>query len=281
MSAAQCRDLNELHPKVKELAEQLIAECKKQGLNVLITETYRSVERQDALYAQGRTTPGIIVTNARGSDMSSYHQWRLAFDFCQNIRGKEYDTTFMNKVGAIGTKLGLEWGGSWTTFKDTPHFQYTYGLTIKQLKAGAKIPSYTPNSTSSVTNSVTNGKTITQTKIKLNGVIKTVNTVLHNGNNFIRLRDLSDSKIEIGYDSSKMPTVTVKATNPVSTTLINSTKVYPVNVTKTKIKLNGVVKEVETILIDNTNYIKLRDLTDSKLSVNFDTVSKMPVVTAK
>lgn len=281
MSAAQCRDINELHPKVKELAEKLIAECKKQGLNVLITETYRTVARQDALYAQGRTTPGSIVTNAKGSDMSSYHQWRLAFDFCQNIRGKEYDMTFMNKVGAIGQKLGLEWGGAWTGFKDTPHFQYTYGLTIAQLKAGAKIPDYKPSTSTSQSPSQ-NNKVISQTKIKLNGVVKSVNTVLHNDNNFIRLRDLSDKKIEIGYDSaSKMPIVTVKATTAVTTSLINSSKAYAVNVTKTKLKLNGVIKEVETINIDDTNYIKLRDLADSKISVDFDNTLKMPIVVSK
>ncbi|MGL4345674.1 MAG: M15 family metallopeptidase [Cellulosilyticaceae bacterium] len=136
----QCRDLNELHPKVKQLAEALIAECKKQGLNIGISETYRTKERQDYLYAQGRTRPGNIVTHVSGRDMRSYHQWRLAFDVYNDVKGNEYDTKVLRKVGEIGKKLGLEWGGSWSGFQDTPHFQYTFGLSIKELKSGKKPP---------------------------------------------------------------------------------------------------------------------------------------------
>lgn len=134
------RDLNELHPKVKELAIKLLEECKKQGMNIGISETYRSVERQDYLYAQGRTRPGAIVTYTRGSQRQSYHQWRLAFDVYNNVRGAEYDSNILKRVGAIGMKLGLEWGGSWSGFYDTPHFQYTFGLSIKELNAGKRPP---------------------------------------------------------------------------------------------------------------------------------------------
>lgn len=141
----QCRDLNELHPKVKELAEKLIEECEKQGIKIGISETYRTKERQDYLYAQGRTRSGNIVTYVRGSDMRSYHQWRLAFDVYHNVKGKEYDSAVLKKVGAIGLKLGLEWGGSWSGFQDTPHFQYTFGLSIQDLKNGKKPPqNYVP-----------------------------------------------------------------------------------------------------------------------------------------
>lgn len=140
-----CRDLNELHPKVKELAEKLLEECSKQGLNIKIGETYRSVARQDYLYAQGRTRTGNIVTNAKGESMSSYHQWRLAFDIFNNVKGDEYNVQILNKVGAIGRKLGLEWGGDWATFKDTPHFQHTFGLSLNDLKAGKKPPQYIPD----------------------------------------------------------------------------------------------------------------------------------------
>lgn len=144
-----CRELNELHPKLKELAEKLLEACKNQGLNIKIGETYRSVERQDYLYAQGRIRPGSIVTNAKGSSMASYHQWRLAFDIFQNIKGEEYDSVILAKVGDIGQKLGLEWGGSWSSFRDTPHFQYTFGLSLQDLKSGKKPPEYKPTSSTS------------------------------------------------------------------------------------------------------------------------------------
>ncbi len=138
------RDLNALHPKVKELAVKLLEEAERQGLKIGISETYRSPERQDYLYAQGRTRPGRIVTYVKGSSMSSYHQWRLAFDVYHNVRGDEYNHTVLDKVGRIGESIGLEWGGGWSGFKDSPHFQYTFGLSIADLKNGKRPPEYAP-----------------------------------------------------------------------------------------------------------------------------------------
>lgn len=195
-----CRDLKELHPVVKVLAEKLIAECEKQGLKIGISETYRSIERQDYLYSQGRTRPGNVVTNAKGSSMSSYHQWRLAFDFFQNIKGKEYDPAFMQKVGKIGQSLGLEWGGSWTGFKDTPHFQYTFGLSITDLKSGKKPPEQ-------VQVEQLMGE-LKKTVIILNGVEKEVQTYFLDGYNYIKLQDLKCDKIDIGYNGK--PVITTK-----------------------------------------------------------------------
>ncbi|MGL4362760.1 MAG: M15 family metallopeptidase [Cellulosilyticaceae bacterium] len=130
------RSLDKLHPKVKQLAEQLIQKCKEEGMDIGISETYRTVERQNYLYEQGRSRKGNIVTNARGEDKSSYHQWGLAFDIYNNVKGDEYNSEVINKAGIIGEKLGLEWGGHWRSFKDGPHFQYTFGLTIRELKEG-------------------------------------------------------------------------------------------------------------------------------------------------
>lgn len=92
---------------------------------IKIISTYRTFAEQDALYAQGRTTPGNIITNARGGE--SFHNYKIAFD----IYCKDY-----NKVGAIGKKIGLEWGGDWETFKDLAHFQLTLGYTIKDFIYG-------------------------------------------------------------------------------------------------------------------------------------------------
>ena len=74
------RDITLCHPRLQTLAAELIKECEKQGLQIKIGETLRTTAEQDALYAQGRTKPGTIVTNAKGSSYSSYHQWGVAFD---------------------------------------------------------------------------------------------------------------------------------------------------------------------------------------------------------
>ena len=119
------RDITLCHPRLQVLAAKLVEECSKQGLIIKIGETYRTVAEQDALYAQGRTTPGNIVTNAPGSTYSSYHQWGTAFDIFRNDGQGAYNEVgdFFGRVGAIGVSLGLEWGGNWKSPVDKPHFQ--------------------------------------------------------------------------------------------------------------------------------------------------------------
>ena len=73
------RSLSDLNPKVAAMCSEFINRCKAEGIDVLITSTYRDAESQNALYAQGRTTPGKKVTNAKGGQ--SFHNWKVAFDF--------------------------------------------------------------------------------------------------------------------------------------------------------------------------------------------------------
>ena len=119
------RDITLCHPRLQALAGRLIDECNKQGFKIKISETLRTVAEQDALYAQGRTQPGNIVTNAPGSSYSSYHQWGTAFDIFRNDGTGAYNESgkFFERVGAIGVALGLEWGGNWKSIVDKPHFQ--------------------------------------------------------------------------------------------------------------------------------------------------------------
>ncbi len=129
-----------LHPRVQVLADKFLELCDKAGYNILITSGYRSIEEQNKKYAQGRTTAGGIITNAKGG--SSYHNYRLAFDFVpiKNNKADWDDLETFRKIGAIGKSVGLEWGGDFKTIVDMPHFQYSGGLSISQLKAGAKLP---------------------------------------------------------------------------------------------------------------------------------------------
>lgn len=119
------RDITLCYPRLQMKAAQLTEECRKQGLLIKIGETLRTAAEQDALYAQGRTKPGSIVTNAKGSTYRSMHQWGVAFDFFRNDGQGAYNESgnFFNRVGQIGKGIGLEWGGSWTSIQDKPHFQ--------------------------------------------------------------------------------------------------------------------------------------------------------------
>lgn len=140
------RNVSQLHPELQKKVVKLQKECLKAGTKIKIGECFRTVAEQNALYAKGRTASGSIVTNAKGNSYSSMHQWGVAFDFFLDMDvdkdGKTSDDAFnnatklFNKVGAIGKKLGLEWGGDWKSIKDLPHFQLpNWGSTATQLKA--------------------------------------------------------------------------------------------------------------------------------------------------
>jgi peptidoglycan L-alanyl-D-glutamate endopeptidase CwlK len=128
------RDINELKPNVASLCNQFVAKCKEQNIDVIITSTYRDYESQEALYAQGRTKPGKKVTNAKGGQ--SYHNFKVAFDFCPIVNGKAQwtDVTTFTKCGEIAESLGLEWAGRWLRFKELAHCQLTEGKTLAQLR---------------------------------------------------------------------------------------------------------------------------------------------------
>lgn len=130
------RSLDDLNPKVALLARNLINECRKQDIDILITSTYRDAESQNALYAQGRTTNGKKVTNAKAGQ--SFHNWRCAFDFVPIVNGKAQwsDIALFDKVGLIGEKLGLTWAGRWKSFPERAHFQFTNGLTLQDFQQG-------------------------------------------------------------------------------------------------------------------------------------------------
>lgn len=130
------RNISDLHYKVGTMCRSFVRLCAEQGIDVLITSTYRDKASQDALYAQGRTAPGPRVTNAKGGQ--SWHNWHVAFDFVPIVNGKAQwnDTQTFTKCGHIAESVGLEWAGRWTRFREMAHCQYTGGLTLADFQAG-------------------------------------------------------------------------------------------------------------------------------------------------
>ena len=125
-----------LHPWLDQKLTVLLKKCAKKGIYLIITEGFRTKEYQDALYAKGRTAPGKIVTNAKGSTYSSQHMWDIAFDLAINDSKLLYDTATIKKVAKVAKKIGLGWGGDWTSIVDTPHFYLPkWGTTTSRLKA--------------------------------------------------------------------------------------------------------------------------------------------------
>lgn len=137
----------ELHPIVKERSNQLIQQSAAKGIVVLITDDFRSAEDQDRLFEQGRTAEGNIVTHARGGE--SFHNFGLAIDFAiktpsENViwdmqyDGNQNGKSDWDEVVEIAKALGFEWGGDWPQFKDYPHLQMNFGLTLADLQNGKR-----------------------------------------------------------------------------------------------------------------------------------------------
>lgn len=137
------RDISMLHPRIQDIIPKLKAVCLENGLVIGIGECVRTKEEQDNLYKKGRTLPGNIVTNAKGSTYSSMHQWGVAFDFYRNDKKGAFDDSdgFFKKVGNLGKELGLFWGGDFKSPVDKPHFQLNdWGKTPSVLKQKYKNP---------------------------------------------------------------------------------------------------------------------------------------------
>lgn len=137
------RDLYDLHPTVRAKATAHLMACEAEGIDLLVTSTYRSPAEQDALFAQGRTRPGKKVTKARGGQ--SFHNYRLAYDVVPLRNGKPVwgtsgaDGKLWQRVGELGEGAGLEWGGRWRGLIDLPHFQYTGGKPLSHFQKGGRL----------------------------------------------------------------------------------------------------------------------------------------------
>jgi len=123
-------NLDLLAPKVRRLGLQAIEECKATGYDVNIFETWRSLERQESLYAQGRTKPGRRVTNALPG--KSFHLHGLAFDWAFKVKGNwSWDESLpYDKVVAIFMSHGFEKPPS----LEQAHCQISGGLDIDHIR---------------------------------------------------------------------------------------------------------------------------------------------------
>jgi peptidoglycan LD-endopeptidase CwlK len=205
VKAKSAARISGLHPVVKAATLALIERCYARGVNIVITQGLRTIAEQDALYAQGRTKSGNIVTNAKGGH--SYHNYGLAVDFALLLPNGSSVSWDMNRddnknlitdwqeVVKEAKALGFEWGGDWTSFKDYPHFQMVFGLTLTQLRAGCK-PSETAMAKAQANIERYKGDTKVNKEVKVtvnvNGK-KVAEGVLDNGTTFTPARAVAEA----------------------------------------------------------------------------------------
>lgn len=148
------RDIKDLSPEMQVLYNKFYDRVRrdtwmlKNGVSLILTCTYRSQEEQAQLYAQGRTTPGRIVTNAKAGKSkhnvttASGAPYAEAFDIVPTRHGKilwgtigngidedptddeKDDLEVWQRIGAHGVAVGLRWYGTkGSPFVEFPHFQ--------------------------------------------------------------------------------------------------------------------------------------------------------------
>jgi hypothetical protein len=124
-STADIRDLALLEPDFRDRVQKLMADAKAMGVELMITETYRSAERQEMLFEQKATQLKTV----------GVHHYGLAVDFAKLESGKAEWGGDWSFLGDLCRKYGLIWGGDWGTplqkhtFRDMDHVQ---GCTVQQ-----------------------------------------------------------------------------------------------------------------------------------------------------
>lgn len=116
-------DLQSLHPYFRDRILELIKICHAKGIELAIVETYRTNTKQREYKSMGRKY-------TRSGAGSSKHQYGLAIDVVPMIDSTAQwnNIALWRKVGVLGERLGLRWGGRWRHPFDPGHFEWTGGL---------------------------------------------------------------------------------------------------------------------------------------------------------
>lgn len=123
-------DLMLLSPYFRYRIERAIKELHDNGHDLFIFEGFRSPQRSNYLYEQGRTRDGKIITNAKA--WQSFHNYSLAVDLLPKPNNRwSWDYEF-DEPAKIMRNLGFTCG---IDFKDPCHFQIDGGLSWRECKA--------------------------------------------------------------------------------------------------------------------------------------------------
>lgn len=148
--------INLLHPKLREEVLKLVEDANtalKGRSQVRIVQGYRTFDEQAKLYAQGRTSKGPVVTNAKAGQ--SYHNYGVAIDFCLLIDGKEISWNVGKdwdgdgiadwiEVVQVFTKAGWKWGKA---FNDLPHLEKNFNIDWRVMLKRHDLKQFIPGTT--------------------------------------------------------------------------------------------------------------------------------------
>jgi len=131
-----CQQYALLHPTMRIAVQRIISDAKAEGHEMMLYESYRSTERQELLFQEGKTQLQHV----------GVHHYGLAADIVYVVNGQpSWDGDF-SLLGRLADAHGLIWGGDWGdpgvhhSFIDSDHVQLIHVDQQPQLFAGTWYP---------------------------------------------------------------------------------------------------------------------------------------------
>jgi peptidoglycan L-alanyl-D-glutamate endopeptidase CwlK len=125
--------LSQVNPSLASAAWNIIEAAQQSGYTLVVAEGYRTVQKQNEYYAQGRTKPGNIITYKKGGESKHNTGEAVDFDFVINGVQSNASGNNWNFIGNLARQLGLTWGGDWKSFKDLRHVEMPEGYVFSGL----------------------------------------------------------------------------------------------------------------------------------------------------
>lgn len=124
--------LNLLYPPFAKKLKTAVLNAKAAGIPVEVFETFRSLQRQDTLYAKGRTTAGPIRTYKEAG--FSWHHYGIAADIVMRLEGRYNwnETHLYHDAALYFEEQGLYWLGR--TGFELVHYQLPVDFSISEAK---------------------------------------------------------------------------------------------------------------------------------------------------
>lgn len=131
--------IRSLHPKAQREARAFLRRVIDSGIDARVLSGTRTYAEQDRLYRKGRFgDPSPVVTKARGGH--SNHNFGIAWDIGIFRNGKYLgESPLYSRAAEVGVIPALEWGGSWTTFVDRPHYQLSTGKSLAVVRSNFEV----------------------------------------------------------------------------------------------------------------------------------------------
>ena len=122
------RNITDAVPELQTAYDFAKKEFAKQYTNEpqpFITCVHRTNDEQTQLFAQGRTAPGKIITNARAGQSKHNKMPSEAIDvaFIRLDKKLDWSPKLFKNFAVFMKQKGIKWGGEFKSIPDAPHFE--------------------------------------------------------------------------------------------------------------------------------------------------------------